>query len=118
MSAGHAYEITKQQMEDVKGCLGSSFDTQKEVFSQLGLSPFDNVKEFPTPYEFLCSDVYVVLAELLHGTDIVYMAVVENDFEGFTNLIGFFGTLDATKASVETSDVVKHWRNRGYVHLS
>ena len=118
MSAGHAYEIAKQQMEDVKGCLGLSLDKQKEVFNQLGLSPFDNVKEFPTPYEFLCSDVYVVLAELLHGPDIVYMAVVENDFEGFTDLIGFFGNLDAAGASVETSDLVKHWRSLGYVHLS
>ena len=111
MSAGHAYEITKQQMEDVKGCLGLSLDKQKEVFNQLGLSPFDNVKEFPIPFEFLGSDVYVVVAELLHGPDTVYMTVVEHDFEGFTNLIGFFGTLDAAEASVETSDVVKHWRS-------
>ena len=113
MSAGHAYEITKQQMEDVKGCLGSSFDKQKEVFSQLGLSPFDNVKEFPTPFEFLGSDVCVVLAELSQGPDTVYMTVVEHDFEGFTDFIGFFGTPGAAEASVETSDVVKHWRNLG-----
>lgn len=46
------------------------------------------------------------------------MTVVENDFEGFTDLIGFFETLDAAEGSVETSDVVKHWRNLGYVHLS
>ena len=60
----------------------------------------------------------MVLAELLQRPDTVYMTVVENDFEGFTDFIGFFGILDADEASVETSDIVKHWRNLGYVHLS
>ena len=46
------------------------------------------------------------------------MIVVENDFEGFTDFIGLFGILDAAEASVEASDVVWHWRNLGYVHLS